>query len=95
VGRLCGRADVPGDKSISHRAVLLGALAEGVTDIRGLLEAEDCLRTLAAVEALGVEVTRKGPGEYRLAGGARAGMTEPTWSTAVTRARRCACSWGC
>jgi 3-phosphoshikimate 1-carboxyvinyltransferase len=78
VRRLCGRADVPGDKSISHRAVLLGALAEGVTDIRGLLEAEDCLRTLAAVEALGVEVTRKGPGEYRLAGGGRAGMTEPS-----------------
>jgi 3-phosphoshikimate 1-carboxyvinyltransferase len=78
VRRLRGRVDVPGDKSISHRAALLGALAEGVTEIRGFLEAEDCLRTLGAVEALGVEVTRKGPGEYRLAGGGRAAMTEPS-----------------
>ncbi|MGH7312017.1 MAG: 3-phosphoshikimate 1-carboxyvinyltransferase [Candidatus Rokuibacteriota bacterium] len=77
VRRLRGRADVPGDKSISHRAALLGALAEGVTEIRGFLEAEDCLRTLAAVEALGVEVTRKGPGEYRIAGAGLSGMTEP------------------
>jgi 3-phosphoshikimate 1-carboxyvinyltransferase len=69
--------DVPGDKSISHRAALLGALAEGVTEIRGLLEAEDCLRSLGAVEALGVEVTRKGPGEYRVAGAGRRGFSEP------------------
>jgi 3-phosphoshikimate 1-carboxyvinyltransferase len=68
---------VPGDKSISHRAALLGALADGVTEIRGFLEAEDCLRTLAAVEALGVEVTRKGPGEYRIAGAGLHGLTEP------------------
>ncbi|HSE92946.1 MAG TPA: 3-phosphoshikimate 1-carboxyvinyltransferase [Methylomirabilota bacterium] len=68
VRRLAGRVEVPGDKSISHRAALLGALADGVTEIRGLLEAEDCLRTIAAVEALGAEVTRKGPGEYRVSG---------------------------
>jgi 3-phosphoshikimate 1-carboxyvinyltransferase len=77
VRRLAGRAAVPGDKSISHRAALLGALAEGVTEIRGYLEAEDCLRTIAAVEALGAEVTRKGPGEYRVAGAGLGGFTEP------------------
>jgi 3-phosphoshikimate 1-carboxyvinyltransferase len=77
VRRLDGAVEVPGDKSISHRAALLGALAEGVTEIRGFLEAEDCLRTLGAVEALGVEVTRKGPGEYRLAGAGLRGLAEP------------------
>jgi 3-phosphoshikimate 1-carboxyvinyltransferase len=76
VRRLGGRAEVPGDKSISHRSALLGALAEGVTEIRGFLEAEDCLKTLSAVEALGVEVARKGPGEYRIAGAGRSGLTE-------------------
>src|SRR5439155_504364 len=47
VDRLAGTAEVPGDKSISHRAALLGALADGVTEIHGYLEAEDCLRTIA------------------------------------------------
>jgi 3-phosphoshikimate 1-carboxyvinyltransferase len=68
---------VPGDKSISHRAALLGAIADGVTDIRGYLEAEDCLRTLTAVQMLGADVTRKGPGEYRIAGVGAAGFHEP------------------
>jgi 3-phosphoshikimate 1-carboxyvinyltransferase len=78
VRRFAGRLPVPGDKSISHRAALFGALAEGVTDIRGFLEAEDCLRTLAAVEALGVEVSRKGPAEYRLASAGLRSLAEPT-----------------
>ncbi len=77
VRRLAGQVEVPGDKSISHRAALLGAVAEGVTEVRGYLEAEDCLRTLAAVEALGADVTRKGPGEYRIAGAGREGLAEP------------------
>ncbi len=76
VNRLRGTAEVPGDKSISHRAALLGALAEGVTEIHGCLEAEDCLRTLAAVGALGADVTRKGPGHYRVAGAGRHGLHE-------------------
>src|SRR3989442_13732829 len=70
-------AEVPGDKSISHRAALLGARADGVTEIHGYLEAEDCLRTIAAVQALGAEVTRKGPGHYRIAGAGRYGLQEP------------------
>jgi 3-phosphoshikimate 1-carboxyvinyltransferase len=75
--RLTGRAEVPGDKSISHRAALLGGIAQGVTEIHGYLEAEDCLRSLAAIGALGVEVTRKGPGEYRIAGAGLRGLSEP------------------
>ena len=75
--RLTGRAEVPGDKSISHRSALLGGLAQGVTEVHGYLEAEDCLRTIAAIEALGVEVTRKGPGEYRIAGAGLHGLGEP------------------
>jgi 3-phosphoshikimate 1-carboxyvinyltransferase len=56
--RLSGRARVPGDKSISHRALILGALATGRTRIEGLLEAEDVMATAKAVAALGVEVRR-------------------------------------
>jgi 3-phosphoshikimate 1-carboxyvinyltransferase len=74
---LRGEAEVPGDKSVSHRAALLGALAEGVSEVQGYLEAEDCLRTLTAVQALGAEVTRKAPGHYRIAGGGLRGLTEP------------------
>lgn len=77
IGRLAGEAEVPGDKSVSHRAALLGALAEGVSEVQGYLEAEDCLRTLTAVQALGAEVTRKGPGHYRIAGGGLRGLGEP------------------
>jgi len=76
--RLAGSADVPGDKSVSHRAALLGALAEGTTEIHGYLEAEDCLRTITAVQALGAEVTRKGPGQYRITGCGRHGLREPS-----------------
>ncbi len=51
-----GTVTVPGDKSISHRAVLLGAIAEGQTTVEGFLAGEDCLATLAALRALGVEI---------------------------------------
>jgi 3-phosphoshikimate 1-carboxyvinyltransferase len=53
-GKLIGRIRVPGDKSISHRAVMLGALASGVTRVTGLLEGEDVLSTLGAFRAMGV-----------------------------------------
>src|SRR5262245_7270591 len=55
---LVGRIVVPGDKSISHRALMFGALAIGETRITGLLEGEDVLRTAAAMRALGAQVTR-------------------------------------
>ena len=76
-GRLTGRVAVPGDKSISHRAALFGALAGGRTEITGFLEGEDCLATLRAVRALGAEVTRKGPGHYLVDGAGIDGLTEP------------------
>jgi 3-phosphoshikimate 1-carboxyvinyltransferase len=63
-GVLHGRLRVAGDKSISHRAVMLGALAEGVTHVTGLLEGEDVLCTLAAFRAMGVMA--KGPEQGRL-----------------------------
>ena len=74
---LRGTVEVPGDKSVSHRAAILGALATGPTEISGFLEAEDCLGTLRALGALGVEVTRKGPGQYRVGGAGLLGLQEP------------------
>lgn len=75
--RFAGTTEVPGDKSVSHRAALLGAIADGPTEVQGFLEADDCLRTMAAVQALGAEVTRKGPGHYRIAGAGLRGFQEP------------------
>src|SRR5579864_9662948 len=57
---LRGTVRVPGDKSISHRAVLLGALARGATPVDGFLRAEDCLATVRCVRALGIEVDDDG-----------------------------------
>ena len=56
---LSGRIRVPGDKSISHRALILGALATRTTRITGLLEADDVLATARAVDALGAEIARE------------------------------------
>ncbi len=77
VKRLSGELTVPGDKSISHRAALFGALAAGRTEVTGFLEGEDCLATLEAVRALGAEVTRKGPGHYLVDGHGPAALAEP------------------
>ncbi len=55
-GRLAGRLRVPGDKSISHRSIMLGALAEGRTTVSGFLEGEDCLCTLRAFRSMGVPI---------------------------------------
>ncbi|MEA3342309.1 MAG: 3-phosphoshikimate 1-carboxyvinyltransferase [Chloroflexota bacterium] len=60
---MCGRVRVPSDKSISHRALLLGALADGASQISGFLPAGDCLATLACLRALGVEVDCSNPTE--------------------------------
>ncbi|WP_198284627.1 3-phosphoshikimate 1-carboxyvinyltransferase [Beggiatoa alba] len=57
-GQLRGEHRVPGDKSISHRSIMLGALAEGTTHVSGFLEGEDTLATLAAFQAMGVKITR-------------------------------------
>ena len=60
-GRVEGEITVPGDKSISHRALMLGGIAEGVTDITGFLAGEDCLATLRALQAMGVQIDRPEP----------------------------------
>jgi 3-phosphoshikimate 1-carboxyvinyltransferase len=57
-GRVSGEIRVPGDKSISHRAAMLGAIAEGATDIRGFLDGDDCRATSAAIEAMGIAIER-------------------------------------
>ncbi|NNF16182.1 MAG: 3-phosphoshikimate 1-carboxyvinyltransferase [Gammaproteobacteria bacterium] len=62
---LRGNIRIPGDKSISHRALMLGALATGTTRISGLLEGEDCLHTASALRKLGVTITAEGPAEKR------------------------------
>ncbi len=74
---LAGTLRVPGDKSISHRALMFGALAVGETRITGLLEGEDVLRTAAAMRALGGAVERDGPGRWRVAGRGLGGLVEP------------------
>ena len=63
-GTLTGRIRVPGDKSISHRSIMLGALAEGTTEVSGFLNGEDCMATLAAFRAMGVDID--GPNEGRV-----------------------------
>jgi 3-phosphoshikimate 1-carboxyvinyltransferase len=68
---------VPGDKSISHRSIMLGALAIGETRISGLLEGEDVLATAAAMRAMGASVERVGEGEWRVHGVGVGGLLQP------------------
>ncbi|MDR3372791.1 MAG: 3-phosphoshikimate 1-carboxyvinyltransferase [Ancalomicrobiaceae bacterium] len=75
---LKGRVRVPGDKSISHRSLMFGAVTIGETAIEGLLEAEDVLGTAAAMQALGATVTRLGEGRWRVAGLGVGGLLEPS-----------------
>jgi 3-phosphoshikimate 1-carboxyvinyltransferase len=74
---LKGRVRVPGDKSISHRALILGALAVGKCSISGLLEGEDVLNTAKAVGALGAVVNRRGDGKWEIHGVGVGGFAEP------------------
>ena len=76
-GPLRGTAQVPGDKSISHRALILGALSVGETQITGLLEGQDVLDTARAMRAFGAEVTQHGPGEWSVHGVGVGGFAEP------------------
>src|SRR6187401_3339580 len=75
---LTGRARVPGDKSISQRALILGTLTVGETRITGLLEGEDVINTGKAMRALGASVERTGQGAWRLHGVGVAGFAQPT-----------------
>jgi len=76
-GPLTGEAHVPGDKSISHRSLILGALAVGETKITGLLEGEDVLDTAKAMRAFGAEVIDHGGGKWSVHGVGVGGFAEP------------------
>ena len=76
-GPLQGRIRVPGDKSISHRSIMLGALAVGETRVTGLLEGEDVLATAAAMRAMGATVERIGDGAWRVHGVGVGALLQP------------------
>lgn len=76
-GALLGAAALPGDKSISHRSLMLSALAVGESRIEDLLEGEDVLATAGALRRMGVEVDRLGPGSWRVWGVGVGGLAEP------------------
>ncbi|MCF2870822.1 3-phosphoshikimate 1-carboxyvinyltransferase [Octadecabacter sp. G9-8] len=76
-GPLKGEAHVPGDKSISHRSLILGAMAVGETKVTGLLEGQDVLDTGRAMEAFGAEVVNHGGGEWSVHGVGVGGFAEP------------------
>ena len=76
-GPLSGTADVPGDKSISHRSLILGAMCVGETTITGLLEGQDVLDTAAAMRAFGAQVTDHGGGRWSVQGVGVGGFAEP------------------
>ncbi len=77
-GKLTGRVRVAGDKSISHRSIMLGALAEGVTEVSGFLEGEDCLATLNAFRAMGVRIEGPRDGRVTLHGVGLHGLRAPS-----------------
>jgi 3-phosphoshikimate 1-carboxyvinyltransferase len=68
----------PGDKSITHRAVILGLLAHGTTEIEGFLESDDCLRTLQMAQQLGAQAERIGASHWRITGRGGQPLQEPT-----------------
>ena len=76
-GPLQGRSRVPGDKSISHRALILGALTVGESTVAGLLEGEDVLHTAAAMRALGAKLNRGADGLWRIHGVGVGGFAQP------------------
>ncbi len=76
-GALTGRIRVPGDKSISHRSLMLGALAVGETLVSGLLEGEDVLSTAAAMRAMGAEIVRGADGTWRILGVGVGSLLQP------------------
>ncbi len=74
---LKGKVEVPGDKSISHRAALLAAIGQGITRIDGFLESDDCLATLQCLSLLGTPIERLAPGSYQIRGLGWDGFQEP------------------
>ncbi|NLD73344.1 MAG: 3-phosphoshikimate 1-carboxyvinyltransferase, partial [Chloroflexi bacterium] len=77
VSRLAGEVSVPGDKSITHRALLLGALGEGPSRVRGYLDGGDCRATIGCLRALGIRVEEVAPGEIVVHGRGLRGWDAP------------------
>ena len=75
---LNGTASVPGDKSISHRSLILGTVADGQTRIEGLLESDDVLATAGAMRALGATIEKHGDGTWRVDGMGNGSLLRPT-----------------
>lgn len=82
-GRLGGAVRVPGDKSISHRAVMLGALADGVSAVSGFLDGEDCLCTMKAFQAMGVRIEQPDATSLRVHGVGLKGLRPPAQAQAL------------
>lgn len=75
-GALKGEITVPSDKSITHRAIIIGSIANGASEVKGYLPSEDCLNTLKAMRCMGVDITEKG-GLLAIKGGGLYGLKEP------------------
>ncbi len=74
---LSGNLTVPGDKSISHRSVILGSIAEGASHISGILEGDDVVATISAFRKLGVQITGPSEGELVINGVGKNGLSVP------------------
>lgn len=77
-GNIAGQIRVPGDKSISHRAVIFGAIADGITEVTGFLEGEDALATLSAFRQMGVTIEGPDAGKVIIHGVGIHGLLAPT-----------------
>ena len=77
VPRFQGAIRAPGDKSCSHRALMFAGLADGTSEISGLLEGEDVINTAKAMAALGASVEQTGPGKWTVKGVGKAGLSSP------------------
>lgn len=78
IKKIKGTIKVPGDKSISHRAIILGAIAEGETKIKGFLRGEDCLNTIKIFKQMGVSIEENSQGEVLIRGRGLDGLTKPS-----------------
>ena len=76
-GKLSGRLRVPGDKSISHRSIMLGAVAKGTTHVTGFLDGEDCVATVDAFRAMGVSIEGPDCGNVTIRGVGLNGLSAP------------------
>jgi len=77
-GKLTGRLRVPGDKSMSHRSIMLGSIAEGTTQVKGFLNGEDCIATMNAFRAMGVDIEGPIDKSVTIHGVGMNGLTAPT-----------------